>query len=266
MTDQHLNAVVHDGNGPYAFLLHGALGSRSYWDDNLAALQAVCRPVVLELWGHGSSPSPTDPERYEPRAYTEEIEHLRLELGDEDIWLIGQSMGAALLMHYVVERPQRVIGLIITNSSSGFAVPAEWENRNRTMVQQRAAEVEEHGTEVLRDSWINPGRSKRISEDVRAKLAVEFSEHDELGISGSFRYTNYSLPLGEKLRDIAVPTLLTNGIDEERFQVHMPRVRWIPGVEVVDLPASHAVNAHDPEGWNRAAVEFITRDRARADG
>ena len=264
MTDQHLHAVVHDGDGPFALILHGALGSRSYWDDNLEALKTVCRPVVLELWGHGRSPSPEDPKRYEPEAYVDEIERLRLELGGEDVWLIGQSMGAALMMHYAVARPAHVLGLIVTNSSSGFAKPADWEERNRTMVQQRAAEVEEHGVEVLRDSWINPGRSKRISEPIRAKLADEFSEHDPVGISGSFRYTNYSLPLGEKLRDIAAPALLTNGIDEERFQVHLTRAKWIPGLEIVELPASHAVNAHDPEGWNAAVVEFISRDRSGA--
>lgn len=30
-----LHAVVHDGHGPFALLVHGLLGSRSYWLDNL---------------------------------------------------------------------------------------------------------------------------------------------------------------------------------------------------------------------------------------
>ncbi|MDG2111136.1 MAG: alpha/beta fold hydrolase [Actinomycetota bacterium] len=259
MTEQHLHAVIHDGDGPPALLLHGALGSRSYWDDNIAALRSVCSPVVLELWGHGRSPSPEDPDRYQPAGYVEELEWLRNELGGGPVWLIGQSMGAALTMHYTVAHPENVIGLVITNSSSGFADAQVWQERNRTMVAERAAEVEEHGVEILRDSWINPGRSKRISEEVRVRLDEEFSEHGATGIIGSFRHTNYSLPLGEALRDIQVPTLLTNGIDEERFQLHLPRVKWIPDIEIVELPASHAVNAHDPQGWNEAAVEFIGR-------
>ena len=127
------------------------------------------------------------------------------------------------------------------------------------MVQKRADEVEELGVESLRDSWINPGRSQRISEPVRQKLAVEFGEHDPRGVAGSFRITNYSLPLGDGLTQISVPTLLTNGVDEERFQRLLPRCRLIPGLEIVELPASHAVNAHDPQGWNEAATEFISR-------
>ncbi|WP_420624442.1 hypothetical protein [Candidatus Poriferisodalis sp.] len=36
-----------------------------------------------------------------------------------------------------------------------------------------------------------------------------------------------------------------------------PRVRQIPDVEIVDLAASHAVNAQDPAGWNAAVTRFV---------
>jgi len=255
----HLHAVQHPGTGPGALVLHGALGSRSYWDDNIEALSTVCRPRVLELWGHGRSPSPADPARYEPSGYVDELDHHRTELSDDRVWLIGQSMGAALVMNYALAHPERVIGMVITNSSSAFAKPEWWQERNRTMVKERADEVEAHGPEILRDSWINPGRSKRISADVRARLADEFSEHTGPGLVNSFLVTNYSLPLGERLREIAVPTLLTNGIQEEQFQGLLHRVAMVPGIEIVELPGAHAVNAHDPPGWNDAVTSFIRR-------
>lgn len=259
VTNEHLHAVVHSGNGPVALFVHGALGSRSYWNDNLAALQQVCQPVVVELWGHGRSPSPDDPTRYEPSGYVDEFERIRQELGAPNIWLIGQSMGAALVMHYAVALPHRVAGMIITNSASGFADPIEWQERNRTMVSKIADQVDEEGVECLRDSWINPGRSKRISAATLSFLDEEFSEHSARGISLSFRITNFALPLGNSLQEISAPVLFTNGIEEQRFQKHLPRVKLIPQVEVVELPASHAVNAHDPKGWNRAAADFISK-------
>ncbi|HAX04133.1 MAG TPA: hypothetical protein DCX77_00515 [Acidimicrobiaceae bacterium] len=259
MTNEHLHAVVHPGNGPIALLVHGALGSRSYWNDNLAALQQVCQPVVIELWGHGRSPSPDNPAQYEPAGYVDEFDRIRHELGAENVWVIGQSMGAALVMHYAVARPQRVAGMVITNSASGFADPIEWQERNRTMVSKIADQVDEEGVECLRDSWINPGRSKRIAQTTLNLLEQEFSEHSAKGISSSFRITNFALPLGRSLQEISVPALFTNGIEEERFQKHLPRVKLIPRVEIVELPASHAVNAHDPKGWNQATVDFITK-------
>ena len=131
---QHLHAVIHDGDGPVAFLTHGALGSRSCWDDNLDALKTVCRPVVIELWGHGRPPCPTGPERYRPLSHVAEF---------------------------------------------------------------------------------------------------------------------------ERLADVAVPVLLTNGTEEGRFQHLIGRAKQIPDLEIADLPASHAVNAQDPTGWNDVVTRFI---------
>ena len=59
---------VHPGRGPHLLLVHGMLSSRAQWLPNLAALAAVCRPVTLELWGHGRSPAPADPAAYHPDA------------------------------------------------------------------------------------------------------------------------------------------------------------------------------------------------------
>ena len=259
VNSEQLHVVRHEGSGPPAVLVHGALGSRSYWRDDIDALRRVCQPVVVELWGHGRSPSPADSDRYKPSGYAVEFEQIRKDLGVNRLWLIGQSMGAALVMHYAVTHSERVAGLIITNSASGFADPEEWRERNRTMVSKIADQVDSEGVECLRDSWINPGRSSRINRATLALLADEFSEHSPQGISASFRITNYSLPLGESLRKISAPVLFTNGIEEERFQKHLPRVKQIPQIEIVDLPASHAVNAHDPQGWNAAATAFINK-------
>ena len=60
-----LSYTVHPGEGPYAILIPGTLGTRSNWAPNVAALAKVCRPVVTELWGHGRTPAPKDRGAYE---------------------------------------------------------------------------------------------------------------------------------------------------------------------------------------------------------
>ena len=57
---------VHDGDGPHLLLVHGILCSRALWMPNLEALSTVARPVVVELFGHGRSPSPEDADAYTP--------------------------------------------------------------------------------------------------------------------------------------------------------------------------------------------------------
>jgi 2-succinyl-6-hydroxy-2,4-cyclohexadiene-1-carboxylate synthase len=254
-----LHAVVHEGRGPFALLVHGALGSRSYWADNVEALSAVCRPVVVELWGHGRSPSPADPGRYGPESYTAEFEHLRAELGAEAWITIGQSMGAGLTLHYGLRHPERVLAQVVTNSSSAFSPPDRWRHRQETEVVPLADQIREEGVDLLRDHWVNPGRSRRIAEATRALLAAEFDEHETHGIAESLATTNGLLPLGERLAEVALPTLLTLGVDEEPFLALVERARAIAGLEVVEIAGSHAVNAHDPDGWNRAVVDFVRR-------
>lgn len=256
---QHLNAVVHEGRGPYALLVHGAIGSRSYWADNIVALSEVCRPVVVELWGHGSSPSPTDPLRYQPDGYVEEFEHLRSELGTDRWITVGQSMGAALTLHYGLANPERVMAQVITNSSSAFSPVDGWLERHAHTVTPLVDKLRQDGTEVLREHWVNPGRSKRIAEATRALLAIEFDEHEAAGIAESLYTTNARLPLGDRLTEVSRPTMLTLGVDEKRFLELLPQAKCIPGLEIVELDGAHAVNAHDPAGWNAAVIEFITR-------
>ena len=260
---EHLHAVVHDGDGPYALLLHGLLGSRSFWLDNIETLQAVCRPVVVELWGHGRSPAPADPARYEPEGYAEELERLRVELGAERWFAIGQSLGSGLVLHYGLAHPERVLAHVVTNSLSAFVPTEGWRERAARTAEPQAERVRRDGVLSLRDEPINPGRSRRLSARVREALASELEEHTAGAVAYAMTVTTAGAPLGERLRDVSAPTLLTVGRQEERFLPLVDRVRLIPNLEVVELDAGHPVNAHDPAGWNAAVTRFLA---AHADG
>jgi 2-succinyl-6-hydroxy-2,4-cyclohexadiene-1-carboxylate synthase len=261
MISERINWQLHAGNGPPCLMIHGALGSRSYWNENIEALGTLTTPVSIELWGHGSSPSPSDPKAYEPAGYIEQFERIRTELDAERVYVIGQSMGAALMLHYALTRPERVIALVLTNSSSAFSDPDAWRHRHATMVMDRARDVRQRGVESLRDTWLNPSRSRRIPERTRSVLAAEFDEHQTEGIARSFELTNRSLPLGDRLRQIVQPTLLTVGVDEERFLPLVEQARLIPRLVLADIEASHAVNAQNPEQWNEAVVDFLRLHR-----
>ena len=257
MVSDRLNVVVHPGVGPYALVVHGMLASRSYWAENLPSLATVCRPVVVELWGHGRSPSPNDAATYHPDAYVEQFEAIRETLGADRWVTIGQSMGAALTLRYGLTHPDRVLAQVITNSTSAFSDPVTWEQRSHADVGKLADRTVEQGMSALVDSWINPGRSKRIPPATRALLALEFAEHDAVGIANTLRHTNPYLPVVHRLHDMKTRTLLTVGVLEERFAELVPEARRIAGLEVVEIDAAHAVNAQNAEAWDAAVVEFL---------
>src|SRR5690349_10998236 len=95
-SEPRLHRDVHEGRGPFVLLVHGMLSGRSQWRPNLAAIATVARPVVVELWGHGRSPSPQDPDLYHPDGYVREFERIRVELGIERWLVCGQSLGGSL--------------------------------------------------------------------------------------------------------------------------------------------------------------------------
>ena len=86
--------TVHEGQGPYLILLHGFLSSQRQWLLNTAALSSICRPVTVDLYGHGVSPAPEDPESYTVDRYVAEIKHIQEQLGGEPVFLCGYSLGA----------------------------------------------------------------------------------------------------------------------------------------------------------------------------
>src|SRR4051812_13544831 len=111
-----LHVEMHEGDGPPTLLVHGILSSRAQWLLNIEALRQVCTPVVIELWGHGRSPVPDDAAAFEPDAYEELFDAIRDDLGADRWFVIGQSLGAALTLRYALDRPERVMAHVFTNS------------------------------------------------------------------------------------------------------------------------------------------------------
>ena len=116
---------VHPGSGPHLLMVHGFLSSSAQWLANLEALSAVCKPVTVDLWGHGRSPAPRDKTHYSPQAYAGQFEQIRQQLGIERWFVCGYSLGAGLSIRYAHDYPQNVYGHIFTNSNSALAGPEQ---------------------------------------------------------------------------------------------------------------------------------------------
>jgi 2-succinyl-6-hydroxy-2,4-cyclohexadiene-1-carboxylate synthase len=115
-----LYVEVLQGNGPYLLLVHGFLSCRAYWMLNLEALSKVSRPVVVELLGHGRSPTPDSAEPYRPESYIRAFEKIRKRLGITQWLLCGQSMGAGLTLRYALDNPEHIMAHVFTNTNSGL--------------------------------------------------------------------------------------------------------------------------------------------------
>lgn len=248
---------IHDGgHGPYMLMVHGFLSSRAQWRINLPALQKVCRPVLVELLGHGRSPAPAEAEAYGVESYFEAFEEIRAKLGAEKWMVCGQSFGAGLATQYAMEYAPHVYGLVITNSISAFSPKGDPERE--AAQRERAESIQAGGKAALEGLRIHPRHAKRFPEAIKHELVHDAERLAPEGILRSIALTSPGLSIADRLHEIHVPTLLVNGTWEKRFQPMRERAAsLIPGVTVVNLPAGHSVNIEAAEGFDAAVTAFI---------
>jgi len=252
-----LHHEVHGQGGPFLLLVHGMLSSRVQWMPNLTALSSFCRPVVVELFGHGRSPTPEDPALYAPSRYVSEFERIRLALGAERWLICGQSLGAALTLRYALEHPGHVIGQAFTNSNSALAED-DWAERVRPAMEAQARRLEAEGRRLLDEHPLNPGRSRRLPAEIRAAFMADCALHTPHGIAYTGLYTVPQSSVRSRIAGNTVPTMLVVGEREERFAAHRRFAeRTMPRLEVVGLDAGHAVNLEEPGGFNTAVTMFF---------
>jgi pimeloyl-ACP methyl ester carboxylesterase len=258
-TDTALYYEVHDGNGPYLLLVHGFLSSRAQWTLNLTALAQVVRPVVVELWGHGRSPSPADPRFYQPDVYIAQFERIRRALGADHWFLCGQSFGAALTLRYALQYAARVRAQVFTNSSSALA-DSTWVTTRRATIGAHIEALERDGHQALEAYPVHPKRARRLPPAVQVALVTDAQLHNPRGIANTLRYTTLNVPVRDRLRGNQAPTLLVCGERERRFApLRAFAEREMPHLRVLGTNAGHAVNIEAAEAFNTAVADFITQ-------
>jgi pimeloyl-ACP methyl ester carboxylesterase len=98
---------------------------------------------------------------------------------------------------------------------------------------------------------------------MREGLCRDLEKCDPLGVVLTAIHTGMAPPLGERLRNNTVPTLLTCGRLEKRF---LPRRDWaaenVPELSIADFDAAHAVNVEAAAAWNAAVTRFIRQHTA----
>lgn len=246
---------VHGTKGPHLLMVHGLMSSRAQWIPNLEAFTEFCRPVVVELFGHGRSASPQNPEAYFPENYIREFEIIRQELRLENWFIFGQSLGAALTLRYSLLNPERVKAQIFTNSLSALSDVGDNANMDRFVMLML------QGGRASLDSFpLNPSRNRFLDPEIKKALVEDINLIDMEGFANTLLYLIPRCSVRNLLFKIRVPTLLVAGKFDKRFGALVPTVlENIPSLEFIELDGGHAVNIDAANRFNEAVRKFILR-------
>ena len=248
---------VHPGNGPHLLLVHGFLSSSAQWLANLEALSAVCKPITVDLWGHGRSPAPKDKTHYSPEAYAGQFEQIRVQLGIERWFVCGYSLGAGLTIRYAFDHAQHVYGHIFTNSNSALAGPEqiqEWLDS----APKSAANIRSKGLAAIDRIAVHPRRARNLPEAVKAPLLADCAMLKPEGVANTLEYTNPFTSVREIAAANPRPLLLCCGVKEKRFADNR---QWaeanLTNLSVVEIDAGHGVNMEGAEAFNAHVRAFV---------
>ena len=114
VTDQGIVHYETYGQGPPVILLHGWLGSWSYWLDTMEALGHNYRLYALDFWGFGDSGKRR--ESYLIDDFVELVDQFMSRLGIVQAPVVGHSMGGTVALSLALNQPQRVCKVAVVGS------------------------------------------------------------------------------------------------------------------------------------------------------
>jgi pimeloyl-ACP methyl ester carboxylesterase len=109
---------VH-GEGPVVVLAHGAGGHHAIWWQQIPYLRDRYTLIALDLPGFGNSRAERD--EYDTHEYPAQILAVLDDAGVERAVLVGQSLGGPPCLSVAVNHPQRIAGVVLSNSVGGIA-------------------------------------------------------------------------------------------------------------------------------------------------
>jgi pimeloyl-ACP methyl ester carboxylesterase len=273
------------GGGPggdTVVLIHAGIADRRMWDHQFAALAKTHRVIRYDWRGYGESAHPA-----EAYAHHRDLLALLDALEVRRAALVGCSMGGSFALEAALAAPERVTAVVaICSGLSGRPWPQEMIDQARERVHhhvpaERLAEYRAGRTtaQLARDAavtaqahiaWMvaGPGRDRSaLDPAVWERSVLMYREHLERSWSGEHPQSQElppDPPPGERLSQLAVPTLVINGAaDVPQIQeVSRLLAREVRDARFLELPETgHLPPLERPAEVTAAIGEFLAGQR-----
>ena len=207
------------------------------WVDELTPIRQV---VGLDARGHGLSGKPREPEAYSGDTMPNDVIGLMDHLGIEQADLFGYSMGSAISLRAVANRPERFTSLIL-GGTGDFA-------RSGTA----------GGDSALSDALLAEDPDSISDPTAKGfRVLAEALGNDLEALAAYSRAARPSVS-DEALAGIDVPVLIVNGADDTLVGSPDELAAAIPTAELVKIPGKdHLTVVADPQ-FKETVVRFLS--------
>ena len=257
-------AVEDAGEGSPVVLLHGLTATRRYVVMGSSLLERTGhRVVAYDARGHGESSPALDRAAYGYEDLTSDLEAVLDALEIERAVLAGASMGAHTLLRFALNKPDRVLGLVVITPAFD---PATNEDPERLARWDALADgLEQGGVEGFIEAYGEP-RAGPWQDTVLKVIRQRLSQHEHPGaVADALRAVPRSHPFGQvaDLGAISAPTAVVASDDEadpgHPREVGEAYAAAIPGAQLVtDRPG------HSPIAWQGSQLSKVIAEIAGA--
>lgn len=255
------------GKGPALILLHGHSLDRTMWDPQMAALSRYFRVIRYDLRGYGRS---TLPGEGEDRLHAEDLRLLMDRLGIARAHLVGLSLGGTVALDMLALHPERLLSVTAASGDVFDFYPAPdtpWTEAEVAARRREIADVRAGGIQAFKRRWLDDltTRGGGCVEAIRPKLWEQIAKWS----AWQPLHVEPRLLLGRALidhlraRPWTVPVQILTG-DADRWRRNQ-LIAAFPKVAQVVVPNSgHMMNLENPEGFNKAVLQFARTGSADA--
>ncbi len=242
----HINYEEHGSHyGTPILLTHAYAATLQMWQPQFDAWSEY-RVIAWDMRGHGGTDSPPSQVAYDEKLTVEDMASLLRHLGIKEAVVGGLSLGGYISLEFQVAHPEMVRALVLCNTGPGYRKDDARAGWNDFSIGY-AKRFEERGLDGL-------GRGIEIDATKQYQRSAE-----GLAFAGRGILTQRDAKVMEHLEEIAVPTLLVWGADDERYKSGIDYMASkIPGARKVTIEqAGHAANLYQPEVFNAAVLQFL---------
>jgi 3-oxoadipate enol-lactonase len=252
-----------EGEGHPFVMIHGALVDRRLWDEQFDLFAQHYKMIRFDMRGFGDSGLlKADTGSY---SLIDDVYALLQYLGIGKTYIMGLSMGGALVIDFTLAHPEMVDALIpVAMGVSGFegneedyALGAEIEAAFMQGDFEKAAEL---STRMWTDG---PGRQPEqvdpvIRERIKAMTLRNYKRGDD---ESAPEPQELEPPAISRLAEIHVPTLIIVGDADVReiLTIADTLVAGIAGAQKVVIPnTAHHLNMEKPAEFNQIVLDFLS--------
>jgi pimeloyl-ACP methyl ester carboxylesterase len=252
---------IDSGSGLPIVLIHGFPLDSRMWRPQIAALSgAGYRVICPDLTGFGTSPGPAG--SLSMASYADAVIGLIDKLGIEKAVVGGMSMGGYVLLSLVDRYPDRLLGamFLMTRATADDAAGKE----RRTVL---ANEVNSGNLKIIPDAFAKVLFAPDTPQK-KPKLVVEVRQWMEstplAGLTGGLLAMRDRNDYIAKLGSFTLPSMVVSAeydmaIPPEHSEVF---AKLLPDATLRIIPgAGHMANLENPEAFNQALLEFLSRLR-----